>query len=333
MGISTFIMGILPNYAAIGAAAPVILTIVRLLQGISAGGEWGSAVSFLGEYAKPNNRAFIVSFSQVGSALGLLLGSLTGLLFATVMSQETLVSWGWRIAFLFGIVIAVFGYFLRKGIDETPVFKNAELVRQPIREVFKSHKKSMISQFLLCSGGTITYWLIFSYMPTYISVFLKLPVQTGFSLTALTLIVFIISLPVFGILADKFGRKPLMLISGGCIIVLGYPLFTVLAKTTSFAPMALVVALMAVFFSMLIAPATVLMSELYPAKVRVTGFSIPYQAASACFAGTAAMVATGLINMTGNVMAMPMYLCGTMVVSVATIIFLIPETKDVKYNE
>ena len=99
-----------------------------------------------------------------------------------------MISWGWRIPFLLGIIIALFGYFLRKGIDETPVFKNTELVESPLREAFRSYKKKMTFQFFLTCGPFITYWLIFSYMVTYINVFLKLPMQTGFSITAITLI-------------------------------------------------------------------------------------------------------------------------------------------------
>ena len=149
MGICTFIMGILPTYEQIGVAAPLILVLVRLGQGISSGGEWGSAVSFLGEYSRNDNRGLIVSFSQVGSALGLLMGALTGMLFSNIMTQETLISYGWRIAFMFGIVIAIFGYLLRKNVDETPVFQNAEVVESPIREAFQNHKGTMIKQFFL----------------------------------------------------------------------------------------------------------------------------------------------------------------------------------------
>jgi MHS family proline/betaine transporter-like MFS transporter len=174
---------------------------------------------------------------------------------------------------------------------------------------------------------------IFSCMPTFINVFLQLPMQTGFSLTALTLVVYIIALPISGMPADKYGRKPLMLIGSGGIVVLGYPLFALLAKTTSFGSMAFVVAVPVVLFSMFNGPNTVLISELYPAKVRVTGFVIPYQLGSACFAGTAAMIATWLVNTTGNAMAMPIYICGMMLITLLVLIFLIPETKDVKYEK
>ncbi|MEL7568191.1 MAG: MFS transporter [Dehalobacterium sp.] len=332
MGASTFIMGILPTYALIGIAAPIILTMVRLFQGVSAGGEWGSAVAFLGEYARKDNRAFIVSFSQIGSAIGMLLGSLTGLLFTNIMSEEALLSWGWRIPFLFGVVIAVFGYYMRKGVDETPVFKNMEQSESPIKEAFKNHKKTMVSQFILMFGSFVVHWLILNYMVTYVNVFLKLPMQTGFSLTALTLVAYIIAVPIFGVLADKFGRKPVMYFGYGGIVLLGYPLFSLLAKTQSFGSMAFVVILMAVMHAAFNGPNTCLMNELYPSRVRVTCFSIPYQVGSAVFAGTAAMVATWLVDKTGNVMAMPIYIMVAAAVSMLALIFLMPETKNVDYD-
>ncbi|MEK4495968.1 MFS transporter [Ureibacillus sp. FSL W8-0352] len=336
MGISTFIMGILPTYAQIGLAAPIILTICRLLQGISAGGEWGSAVSFLGEYAKPNNRAFIVSFSQVGSAAGLLLGSLLGLLISNILSAEAINDWAWRIAFLLGIVIAIFGYFFRRGVDETPVFKETKEsndINNPLKEAFKNHKIGMITCFLLISGAFVTYWLILSFMPTYISEFLKLPINAGFSLTALTLVSYMISLPIAGYFADKFGRRPLMLLGSGGIVLFSYPLFSILANTDSYFVMAIVVCLEAMIFAMFQAPNTVAMSELFPAKVRVSGFSVPYQLGSAVFAGTTMMIATWLISITGNVLMVPIYMCLTMCLSLLATIFLYKETKDKPYDQ
>jgi len=337
MGGSTFIMGILPTYAQIGITAPIILTIVRLLQGIAAGGEWGSAVSFLGEYSKPNRRAFIVSFSQVGSAFGLLLGSLLGLLLSNIFSTDTLNAWGWRPAFILGILIAIFGYYIRRGVDETPVFQNTKesekYTEKPLVNAFKDHKLGMVTCFLLISGALVTYWLILSFMPTYISQFLKLPMSSGFSLTAITLIVYMIALPISGLLADIFGRKPIMLLGAGGIVVFSYPLFNVLAHTTSYASMAVVVSLLAVIFALFNGPNTVAMSELFPANVRVSGFSVPYQLASAVFAGTALMAATWLINKTGNVMMVPIYMCATMLITLLTTIFLYKETKNISYHE
>ncbi|CAM5202710.1 Metabolite-proton symporter OS=Ureibacillus acetophenoni OX=614649 GN=SAMN05877842_10769 PE=4 SV=1 [Ureibacillus acetophenoni] len=169
-------------------------------------------------------------------------------------------------------------------------------------------------------------------MPTYISEFLKLPIS-AVSLTALTLVAYMIALPIAGYLADKFGRKPLMLIGSGELFYLVYPLFNILANTDNYLTMAIVVCLEAIIFAMFQGPNTVAMSELFPAKVRVSGFSVPYQLGSAVFAGTAMMAATWLISITGNVMMVPIYMCITMVITLFATIFLYKETKDVPYEK
>lgn len=337
MGSSTFLMGIIPTYAKIGIAAPIILTFARMLQGIAAGGEWGSCVSFLGEYAKSNNRAFIVSFSQVGAAGGLLLGALIGLLLSSVMPKEDLLSWGWRIAFILGIAIAYFGYYMRRNVEETPAFKkNLEektLSKSPIRDVFKSYKKEMFIVLMYVCGGGVTYWLILGFMPTYIAKFLKLPIATGFSLTAITQITIMLSVPIVGYLADKFGRKQLMVLGSGGIAFLSYPLFRILANANSYWEMVFVVVALALIFSLFLASGTVAMTELFPTKVRVTGYSIPYQLGAALFSGTAMFVVTWLIGRTGNVMAVPIYMSVLMGITLLVIIFLYKETKDKPYND
>ncbi|ATW26612.1 MFS transporter [Candidatus Formimonas warabiya] len=337
MGVSTFAMGILPTYAQVGIAAPILLSLVRMLQGISCGGEWGSAVSFLGEYAKPTNRAFIVSFAQVGIALGLLLGALFGFFLSSVMPKEALDSWGWRIAFLCGIIVALFGYFLRRNVDETPAFKEnlqkETITSSPLKEVFRNHKKPMITIFLLCMGGMVTYWLLFTYMATFISKFLKLPVTTGFSLTVVTLIAYSIGLLIFGYLSDRIGRKPFMVAGTAGIVFLGYPLFKILANTTTYWQMALIVSLLAFMFSSFQAANTVAMSELFPTKVRVSGFSVPYQLGAAISGGTAMAVATWLVKVTGNVMSVPVYMCSMLAITFLTVVFLYEETRDKPYEE
>lgn len=336
MGISTCLIGFLPTYAQIGIAAPVILIVVRLMQGIAAGGEWGSCVSFLGEYSKPNNRAFIVSFSMVGAALGLLLGATLGLILSSALPKESLLSWGWRPAFLFGIIVALFGYFMRQGVEETPIFKEKmesnTLSKNPLRDAFKGYKKEMIIVFLVMGGSMVTYWLILSFMATYISRFLKLPISTGFSLTVITLSAHMITLPISGYLADKIGRKPLLLIGSSGIVLLSYPLFNVLAHATTYGSMASVVAALAFIYSLFAGTLPSALSELFPASVRVSGYSVPYQFASAVFGGTAMAVVTWLMSKTQNVMVVPLYMCAMMFVALVIIIFFYKETKDNPYE-
>ncbi|WP_371377336.1 MFS transporter [Sporomusa aerivorans] len=331
MGCSTFIMGVLPGYAQIGLAAPLILTAMRLVQGVAAGGEWGSCVSFLAEYAKPHNRAFIVSFSQVGSAIGLLLGALVGTVLSSWLTQDEVYAWGWRLAFGLGIFVAIIGYYIRKSVEETPLFQEhieTAGTNKPIKEAFQGYKKQMVTVFLLMSGANVTYWLVLNFMSTYISRFLKLSLTTGFTLTIITLMAYMIGLPISGYLADRFGRKPLMLIGSAGIVIGGYPLFMLLAKAGSYGEMASIVFALAFIFALFQGSNTVALSELFPTSVRCSGFSIAYQLSSAIFAGTAMAAVTWLINVTGSVMAVPLYMCGVMVITLLAVIFLYRETKD-----
>lgn len=178
----------------------------------------------------------------------------------------------------------------------------------------------------------MTYWLILSYMATYISKFLKLPIATGFSLTAITLCAYMVSLPFAGYLADRFGRKPIMILGSGGTLLLSYPMFRILAQADSYLEMASVVTILAIVFSFFQGSNTVAMSELFPAKVRVSGFSVPYQIAGAAFGGTAMLVATWLIKSTGNVMSVPIYMTAMMAVTFLTVVFLYPKTKDKSYD-
>ncbi|MDR1712120.1 MAG: MFS transporter [Propionibacteriaceae bacterium] len=336
MGGATFLIGCLPNYASIGALSTVALVILRVCQGISAGGEWGNVISFLGEYAKPNNRAFIVSWSQFGSAIGLLIGSLLGLLLTSILPQEDLYGWAWRIPFLIGILIAAFGWIMRRSVDETPVFKEKqehhELAQAPLAVAFKDHWKTMLAVFLCTAGGFTAYWLILSYMPTYFQQFLETSPSDAYLLSSLTLVGYMIVLPFAGILGDKFGRKPLMISGAVGIIVLSYPIVMALAGVDSLAVRILMVVCWAGIFALFNANFTSAMPESFPAKVRVSGVSIPYNLGSAAFGGTCSMVATALIGATGNVMMLPIYIIVMMIIAFLSITLLIKETKDIDYN-
>ncbi|MDR1236704.1 MAG: MFS transporter [Propionibacteriaceae bacterium] len=337
MGVSTFAIGCLPSYSQVGVASTMILVVLRVCQGISAGGEWGNVISFLGEFSKPGNRGFIVSFSQVGSAVGLLIGSLLGLLLSTTMAPEDLNGWGWRVPFLLGIAIAVFGWFMRRSVDETPVFKekqeNQELVAIPMVEAFRSHWKTMIAVFLVTAGGFTAYWLILSYMPTYFQTFLDTSPQDAYLLSSLTLVGYGIILPISGILADKYGRKPIMLIGAIGIIVLSYPIVSVLASTNILGLRILMVMMLAMIYGLMNSAFTSAMPESFPAKVRVSGVSIPYNLGSALFGGTCSYVATWLISSNdNNPMMLPIYIIIMMCVSLLSLIFLIKETVHKDYS-
>ena len=290
----------------------------------------------MGEYSKSNKRAFIVSFTQIGTAGGLLLGSLFGLLLSQLISPADLSAWGWRIAFLFGIVVAIFGLYMRRQLDETPAFKKSieekTISKNPLAEAFKSHKREMITVFCCISGTHVAYWLNLSYMSTYINQFLKLPITMGFALNSVIILTFMIVVPFAAKAADKFGRKKLMLLGSGCITLLEYPLFSLLKKADTTFEMIGICMLLAILLTFLQGCASVAMTELFPTKVRVSGFSVPYQLSAAAFGGTALLVATWLLKATNNVMVVPIYISAAMFTVFLSVFFLYPETKDLPYD-
>lgn len=333
MGLSTFVVGILPTYAQVGVLAPILLAVCRLLQGISTGGEWGSCMSFLAEYATPYNRGFIVSWSQFSIAVGLLLGSGSGAVLSSLLSPEDMNAWGWRLPFLSGILIAFYGLYIRRKIDETPVFKGCEdaqtLVQTPLKTVLKHHKRETILSFGIVIGWTISYWIIMAYMPTYISKVLKFPLSVGLSFNTFLIIVFMLAIPFTGMLADRIGRKPVMLGSVLGLIVLGYPVFYLMSTTESPAMFLLGLVVLAVLEAMLCGGATVYMTEIFPTHIRCSAIAIGYNIAVACFGGTAPFVSTWLISVTGSNLAPTYYLIAGALVTLLVLVFLAEET----YNQ
>ena len=332
MGLSTFAIGCLPTYAQVGFWAPVLLTVCRLVQGISTGGEWGSCMSFLAEYSRPDNRGYIVSWSQFSIGIGLLLGSSFGVALSTLLTPEAMMAWGWRIPFLSGILICLFGMYIRRQVDETPRYKEAteasEIIDSPLKEVVTTHLRETILSFGIVIGWTISYWLIMAYMPTYMSRVLKLPMWMGFSFNTLLLLFFMAVVPFTGILADKIGRKPVILIAAGGFVLLSYPLFSLMGSTQNSVVIMGVLLVFAFHEAMICGGATVAITEIFPTNVRCSAIAIGYNIAVAMFGGTAPFVSTWLISYTGSNIAPTFYLIAGSCITILAVTTLMEETKD-----
>ena len=212
MGAATALIGCLPTYAKVGIAAPIGLALLRLVQGISTGGEWSSCMTFLSEYATPYNRGFIVSWSNFSIGIGLLAGTGTGAVITGLLAKEELYSWGWRVPFIFGFIIALASIKLLLKVEETPVYQqqqqvvNNEVKELPLKQVFTTYWKETLINMGVTIGWTISYWVVMAYMPSYIIQILKYPMWLGMSLSSLLLLVFVLTIPFSGILTDKIGR-------------------------------------------------------------------------------------------------------------------------------
>jgi MHS family proline/betaine transporter-like MFS transporter len=271
-----------------------------------------------------------VSWSEFSIAVGLLMGSALGTGLSFALTPDQLTNWGWRIAFWSGIFIAAFGLYTRKHVDETPEFKNAvqtnTLQETPLVEVLRNYKKETFLSFGLVIGWTISYWLVMAYMPTYISKILQFPLTLGFSLNTLLIIIFMIAIPFTGKLADKIGRRPVIMYSALGFVLLSYPLFYALSTTKSSIVLMAVLFVFAVLEALLCGGATVYMTEIFPTNVRCSAIAIGYNIAVACFGGTAPFISTWLVSATGSTLSPTYYLIAGSAVTFLVMVFLAKET-------
>ena len=321
MAFSTLAIGLLPTYAEVGVLAPILLGCARLLQGLSAGGEWGGSTAYIVEYAPEGRRGFIGSWQQVSVGGGFLLGSLSGTVLSFSLSPEALASWGWRIPFLLGIVVGGVGAYLRWRLPDTPKFtaieEHHDVAEAPLTEAIKKYPRETLTAFGITLHNTVAYYISLLYMTGYFISVAKLPQPTAQLIGTICLAIFVTLIPFTGRLSDRVGRRPLLMISCIGYAILAYPLF-ILGSSGS-ATFAFVAQFTMIFFQSLYAgPCPAAYAELFPTRVRYTALSIGYNIAVAVFGGFAPFIATWLIRETGNPLAPAFY-----VITAAVITFVI----------
>jgi MFS transporter, MHS family, proline/betaine transporter len=323
MAISTFAIGLLPTYAQVGVAAPILMVAIRLLQGLSAGGEWGGSTAYMVEFAPSERRGFIGSWQQVGVGGGFLLGSLTAALLNNALDKDALLAWGWRIPFLLGIAVGLVGAYLRWRLDETPKFNELEethgVASAPFMETFREHRRDILLAFGITLHNTAAYYIALLYMSGYMSSVGGLPRTTALWISTGCLAVFVSLLPVAGWLSDRVGRKPLLITSCIGYIVLGYPFF-LLAGSGSVGLAILALLLMVILLASYSGAAVALYAEIFPTRVRYTALSMPYNIAVAIFGGFAPFIATFLIEITGSKQAPALYVIAAAIVTLVILL-------------
>ena len=296
MALPTVLMGLLPTHQQIGIAAPIAVVMLRVVQGLSVGGEYTNSVIFLSENAPPRHRGFYAIWGLWGSVLGMLLGSGFGDLLAHTLNPAQLANWGWRLPFLLGALVATSGVVIRKGIG-------AELVEprttSPIRQTFGRYRLQVLRVMALNIASSVGYYAVFVYSVSYMEEVDHLSSATSLSLNTGVLAVLLLLYPVSAWLSDRIGRKP-MLISGASLLCFGaLPLFNLMHSGDpqrvlwGELGLTLAVALLAGGKN----PANV---ELMPAAVRCTGLAVAFNVAEGYFGGTTPLIATWLIAQTGN---------------------------------
>lgn len=323
MSAATLAVGLLPGYDSIGLWAPALLVAARMVQGLAAGGEFGSAAAFLAEYSPVKHRGFGVSWLEVGSLLGFLLASLTVLGLNTALDVDAIHSWGWRIPFLLTAPLGVVGFYIRTKVEDTPEFqslKELETVAQsPVKEVFTRNWKQLLQTSGIEIMMNVCFYIVLVYLLTYQEEVIGLGPSNAALLSTAASITALILVPLCGALSDRFGRKPLLMGSAVLMIVTSYPLFLLMHSSAAWAPAAATVGL-GVVLAVVLGVHAVAVAELFPTRTRQSGLSIAYSITAALFVGTVPYLLTWIIATTGNVMAPAFYLIAVGLLGLGTLL-------------
>lgn len=323
MAIPTVLMGLLPTYETVGIAAPVMIVLLRIIQGLSVGGEYTSSLVFLVEHAKPDRRARTAIWGVWGATAGILLGSGVGAATTALMSPEQLASWGWRLPFLMGAFVAFTGYLVRHGIH-APEIKAAS--KKPVRDTFGKHRWEVVRVALLNAGLGVGFYSAFVYSVTYIQTVDNLPESLALDLNTGCMVLLLLILPLFAWLADLYGRKP-MLVGGSAVLTLGAIPFFHLMHSTNMYQIFLGECGFVIGVGMLSAGVAAGNVELMPSSIRCTGLAFSYNASIGLMGGTTPLISAWLIAETGNPIAPGYWVAAASLISLFTAAFLVHETR------
>jgi MHS family proline/betaine transporter-like MFS transporter len=316
MAVGTAGIGFVPGRDAVGGLAPWLLVFCRLLQGFSAGGEWGSSTAFIYEWAPKRRRGFFSSLQQSSVAGGMLLGSAVAALFGTLLSKTQMADFGWRIPFLLGVLIIPIGFYMWRYVEETPVFVAKE--SEPVALGKGVRLAAQASGIIVI--WTVAYYAILTYMPVFTARYSHLGPAAALWSNALSLFVLAVTIPFFGMLADRIGRKPLLLIGAGGFALLSYPLFLLIVNSESVLPIVLAQIVFALMTAIYSGGAPAAVTEIFPAASRLLWMSTGYSLTVALFGGFGPYISTWLVRTTGSPLSPVFYIVGCACLSLAVIL-------------
>ena len=295
MSLGSLLIAITPSYSTIGLWAPCLLLFARLVQGVSVGGEYGTSATYMSEVATSNRRGFYSSFQYVTLIGGQLIAlGIQVLLQQFILSQTQLETWGWRIPFIIGALLALVAFYLRRNLAETPSFLHEKMATEKkgsIRELLTYHPRAVLTVAGLTLGGTLAFYTYSTYMQKFLVNTVHLTKDRSTLITFWLMLIFALMQPVFGHLSDKIGRKPLLIGFGVLGTLCTYPLLTTLSHTTSEMTAFFLLLAALIMVSGYTSISAIIKAELFPAEVRALGVGFPYAITVAIFGGTAEYVA------------------------------------------
>ena len=308
MCIGTAMIALMPTYVQIGVAAPLLLLLARLVQGFSTGGEMGSATAFMREYAPAGRTSYYVSWVYASSSLFIALGSAVGTIVSHRFSPEALESWGWRVPFLLGLLIGPVGYVLRTRIADPPEHRRThDRTGTPFRDVITKHPKEALASGALITLSTICTYTLLIYTPIYSVRALHLPQSAGFTATMVGTITAGALIPVVGHFVDRIGAKVLLRVAPILLILLAYPMFALINAVPSLTTLLIYQLVFGVVIAIYQGPILTGIGDMFPNRALATGLGLSDNIAVSVFGGTAALMITWLIALTGSNMVPAYY--------------------------
>lgn len=309
MAIPTGCIGLLPTYEMIGIMAPILLTIIRILQGVSLGGEFSGSMTFMVEHSPQAKRGFIGSMSMSSLIIGFMMGSIVANIFSS-LPEEDFMSWGWRVPFIMGIAIGFVGFYIRSHCDESPTYEAAKeegiLAESPVRQAFKTHWREMLEAFAIYMTVTMPFYLVAIYFISFNELHLGLEKGDSLFINTLNLLAMLVAFPLSAILSDKIGRKKVLMVVAAAILVVVLPLFMSF-ESGNYRQILSLQLILAFLIGCYLGPVPALLVEMFPTSVRYSGMAIPYNLTATIFGGTTPMVCVWLIDRTGDTTSIAFY--------------------------
>jgi MFS family permease len=323
MGAATFARGILPTYQAIGVAAPIILITLLLIQGLGIGGEWGGALFLATEYAPAERRGFFGSIPQMGVTIGMVMGTLA-LWLMSLLPEQQFMTWGWRVPFIFSALLVVFGLWIRKGIDETPEFKEVqqkgEIPKLPIVDTLRNYWKEVLITIGAKVVETAPFYIFSTFIVSYATSTLGFSRSAVLGSVMVSTVITTILIPIMGSLSDRVGRKKMYIAGTLAMMAFAFPYFWMIHQGSVLMLVLATIIGLGIIWAPITAVLGTMFSEIFDAKVRYTGVSLGYQIGAAVAGGTAPLVATALLaSFDNSYVPVALYIMFTAVVSLIAI--------------